>query len=107
MYEYAAIQEMPSSFVRIPRFSSFVDDTYGDYVHSLTSVSSPTQHYPSNEPQFVEYDSSKGQLDNPSIINQGTINYEDHHYYCPTFYRGDSTSSNIIKLPVARPYGMN
>ncbi|KAJ8430147.1 LOW QUALITY PROTEIN: hypothetical protein Cgig2_026765 [Carnegiea gigantea] len=32
--------------------------------------------------------------DNPPIINQGTINYGDHHYYRQTFYSGDSTSSD-------------
>ncbi|KAJ8427812.1 hypothetical protein Cgig2_007788 [Carnegiea gigantea] len=58
-----------------------------------TNRNFPPPPYPSHEPQFVGSDSSRRHRDNPLIINQGTINYGDHHYHQPTFYSSNSTSS--------------
>ena len=95
MYDSAGFQEAPSSFTGPDLFaSSGGHDTYGgfsnNYGYNTNCLPLP---YPSNEPQFVGSDSSRRHSDNPSIINQGTINYGDHHYYQPTFYSGDSNSS--------------
>ncbi|KAJ8430037.1 LOW QUALITY PROTEIN: hypothetical protein Cgig2_016822 [Carnegiea gigantea] len=80
-------------------------DTYGgvlnNYGYSLTYTNCPP---PIRHP------------DNPPIINQGTINYRDHHYYRQTFYSGDSTSSDqswidstasSIFYPPQESYGVN
>ncbi|KAJ8431783.1 LOW QUALITY PROTEIN: hypothetical protein Cgig2_026660 [Carnegiea gigantea] len=95
MYGYAGFQEMPSSFTGPGLFaSSGGHDTYGGFSNNYGyNTNCPPLPYPSNEPQFVGSDSSRRHSDNPPIINQGTINYGDHHYYQPTFYRGDSNSS--------------
>ncbi|KAJ8443064.1 hypothetical protein Cgig2_004269 [Carnegiea gigantea] len=95
MYGYAGFQEAPSSFTRPSLFaSSGGHDTYGGFSNNYGyNTNCPPLPYPSNEPQFVGFDSSRRHSDNPSIINQRTINYGDHHYYQPTFYSGDSNSS--------------
>ncbi|KAJ8426109.1 hypothetical protein Cgig2_031776 [Carnegiea gigantea] len=95
MYGYADFQEAPSSFTGPGLFaSSGGHDTYGGFFNNYGyNTNCPPLPYPSNEPQFVGSDSSRRHSDNPLIINQGTINYGDHHYYQPTFYSGDSNSS--------------
>ena len=95
MYGYASFQEVPSSFTGPGLFaSSGGHDTYGGFSNNYGyNTICPPLPYPSNEPQFVGSDSSRRHSDNPPIINQGTINYGDHHYYQPTFYSGDSNSS--------------
>ncbi|KAJ8430506.1 hypothetical protein Cgig2_010836 [Carnegiea gigantea] len=88
-------QEAPSNFTGPGLFaSSGGHDTYGGFSNNYGyNTNYPPLPYPSNEPQFVGSDSSRRHSDNPPIINQGTINYGDHHYYRPTFYRGDSNLS--------------
>ncbi|KAJ8437492.1 hypothetical protein Cgig2_007469 [Carnegiea gigantea] len=88
-------QEAPSSFTGPGLFaSSGGHDTYGGFSNNYGyNTNCPPLPYPSNEPQFVGSDSSRRHSDNPPIINQETINYGDHHYYQPTFYSGDSNSS--------------
>ncbi|KAJ8425641.1 hypothetical protein Cgig2_008691 [Carnegiea gigantea] len=97
MYGYAGFQEVPSSFTGPGLFAPLGGyDTYGgvlnNYGHSSTNTNCPPPLYPSHEPQFVGSDSSRRHRDSPPIINQGTINYGDHHYHQPTFYSGNSTS---------------
>ncbi|KAJ8452645.1 hypothetical protein Cgig2_004981 [Carnegiea gigantea] len=95
MYGYAGFQEASSSFTRPGLFaSSGGHDTYRGFSNNYGyNTNCPPLPYPSNEPQFVGSDLSRRHSDNPPIINQGTINYGDHHYYQPTFYSGDSNSS--------------
>ncbi|KAJ8450679.1 hypothetical protein Cgig2_021151 [Carnegiea gigantea] len=98
MYGYTSFQEVPSSFTGPGLFApSGGYDTHGgalnNYGYSSTNTNCPPPPYPSHEPQFVRSDSSKRHRDNPPIINQGTINYGDRHYHQPTFYSGNSTSS--------------
>ncbi|KAJ8421444.1 hypothetical protein Cgig2_012090 [Carnegiea gigantea] len=98
MYGYAGFQEVPSNFTGLGLFApSGGYDTYGgvlnNYGYSSTNTNCPPPPYPSHEPQFIGSDSSRQHRDNPPIINQGTINYGDHHSHQPTFYSGNSTSS--------------
>ncbi|KAJ8434924.1 hypothetical protein Cgig2_029770 [Carnegiea gigantea] len=86
MYGYAGFQEVPSSFTGPSLFAySGGYDTYGgvlnNYGYSSTNTNYPPPPYPSHEPQPVGSDSSRRHRDNPPIINQGTINYRDHHYH--------------------------
>ncbi|KAJ8431326.1 hypothetical protein Cgig2_013542 [Carnegiea gigantea] len=95
MHGYAGFQEAPSHFTGPDLFaSSGGHDTYGGFSNNYGyNTNCPPLPYPSNKPQFVGSDSGRRHSDNPPIINQGTINYGDHHYYQPTFYSGDSNSS--------------
>ncbi|KAJ8423808.1 hypothetical protein Cgig2_006342 [Carnegiea gigantea] len=98
MYGYVGFQEVPSNFIGLGPFApSGGYDTYGsvlnNYGYSSTNTNCPPSPYPSHEPQFVGSDSSRRHRDSPPIINQGTINYGDHHYHQPTFYSSNSTSS--------------
>ena len=98
MYGYVGFQEVLSSFTGSDLFAhSSGYNTYGgvlnNYGYSSTNTNCPPPPYPSREPQFIWSNSSRQHRDNPLIINQGTINYGDHHYHQPTFYSGNSTSS--------------
>ena len=121
MYGYAGFKEVPSSFTGPGLFAhSGGHDTYGgvlnNYGYSTTDTNYPPPPYPSHEPQSVGSDSSRRHRDNPPIINQGTINYGDHHYHQPTFYSGNSTSSeqswmdstaSSIFYPQQQSYGVD
>ena len=92
----ATVQEMSSSFTGPTNFVH-VPLTHGDVLkdYAYSSYACPlTLYFPSNEPQIVEYDSSRQHPDKPHIITQGIINYGDKHYYHLTFYCGDSITSD-------------
>ncbi|KAJ8431193.1 LOW QUALITY PROTEIN: hypothetical protein Cgig2_008467 [Carnegiea gigantea] len=83
-YRFAGFQEMSSGFTGPDLFASSGGyDTYGGVLNNYGYSSTYT-----NCPPPIRHP------DNPPIINQGTINYGDHHYYRQTFYSGDSTSSD-------------
>ncbi|KAJ8421850.1 hypothetical protein Cgig2_014900 [Carnegiea gigantea] len=72
MYGYTGFQEAPSSFIE--PVSSTIMDIVQQILIALHRLTLQMSH-------------------NLLDINQGNINYEDHHYYRPPFYSGDSTSS--------------